>query len=144
MKSLPASLVSKARGTVLHDQHAEILAIRAFNRFLIDECAALLDTGKQQSSCVRRRYPEELTEVSRQPFTLIEGISIYMYCSEAPCGDSSMELVMQAQEDPTPWDTPPVSTAWNGQLHGRGYFSESGIVRRKPGTCDNLELSERN
>ena len=50
---------------------------------------------------------------------------------------------MAAQDDPTPWnfekactgvaskpdDVTPLQT-----LHGRGYFSELGVVRRKPST----------
>ncbi len=63
-----------------------------------------------------------------------------MYCSEAPCGDASMELVMEAQEDATPW---PIASHDDGsptQLLGRGSFSQLGIVRRKP--CKFVFLSD--
>ena len=47
---------------------------------------------------------------------------------------------MNAQADPTPWPTPatePYSLATADEapptpLHGRGYFSQLGVVRRKP------------
>jgi tRNA-specific adenosine deaminase 1 len=62
-----------------------------------------------------------------------------------------MELTMAAQDDATPWDfLPPASGTSNlfpssglplqslekPVLHGRGYFSELGIVRRKPSRPD--------
>ncbi|KAB8294931.1 hypothetical protein EYC80_006886 [Monilinia laxa] len=64
-----------------------------------------------------------------------------MYCSEAPCGDASMELTMAAQEDPTPWDLPsnpdPDSETGNRtELPGRANFQLLGRVRRKPSRPD--------
>jgi tRNA-specific adenosine deaminase 1 len=50
-----------------------------------------------------------------------------------------MELTMAAQEDATPWAIPPpsdASAASNSTLPGRGYFSNLGIVRRKPSRPD--------
>lgn len=80
-----------------------------------------------------------------QPFAIKDDVRIHMYCSEAPCGDASMELTMDAQDDATPWDVPlsPASVACPEsrvsaapELRGRGYFSELGIVRRKPSRPD--------
>ena len=45
MKCLPHSKIPHANGNVLHDSHAEVLAIRAFNRFLVDECEELARKG---------------------------------------------------------------------------------------------------
>jgi tRNA-specific adenosine deaminase 1 len=58
-----------------------------------------------------------------------------------------MELTMAAQEDSTPWDLPAPSTNISPSpssptsggprlLHGRGYFSALGSVRRKPSRPD--------
>ena len=54
-----------------------------------------------------------------------------------------MELIMAAQDDDSPWDVParPVATAdsitpTDGTLPGRAYFSQLGIVRRKPARGD--------
>lgn len=135
MKCLPRSKIPQANGTVLHDWHAEILAVRAFNRFLIYECATEGDT-LSPSRYVRQRRVDEICESFPQPFELEAGVSIYMYCSEAPCGDASMELIMQAQDDPTPWEIPLGNhdiSEQKDELKGRGYFSELGVVRRKPG-----------
>lgn len=49
-----------------------------------------------------------------------------------------MELTMAAQDDATPWEVPaPASpTAADSSMPGRGYFSNLGIVRRKPSRPD--------
>lgn len=134
MKCLPARTVPKAGGYVLHDWHAEILAIRAFNRFLIQECHDMAKSPGVTSSILRRRTALE-TSLGRGllPFTLHENVKIYMYCSEAPCGDASMELTMNAQDDATPWLIPSEAASSSSEkLKGRGYFSQLGMVRRKP------------
>jgi len=144
MKCLPKSKVPYAKGTVLHDCHAEIIALRAFNRFLLDECALLAQDSAATSPFVERRDADQINETSPQPFTIKGNVFVHMYCSEAPCGDASMELVMQAQEDATPWELPilpqerseRVSNNSAAEMKGRGFFSELGIVRRKPGRCN--------
>ena len=141
MKCLPRSKIPNAKGIVLHDCHAEIIALRALNRFLLDECALLAQDLLATSQFIERRDVNHVKEKSPQPFTIKSNVSIHLYCSEAPCGDASMELVMQAQEDATPWELPQlpqehsegVSYNSSAEMKGRGYFSELGIVRRKPG-----------
>jgi tRNA-specific adenosine deaminase 1 len=143
MKCLPSSKLPLAHGNILHDWHAEVLAIRSFNRFLLDECLLLLDPAHAPSRFIQRRAshaPEQ------PPFTIKQDVSIYMYCSEAPCGDASMELVMEAQEDATPWTTPPslvqhtTDSAIPGTdittLRGRSHFGHLGAVRLKPSRPD--------
>jgi tRNA-specific adenosine deaminase 1 len=84
MKCLPQDKVACAQGIVLHDWHAEVLAIRSLNRFLLEECRALISQEKS-SEYVRVRDQEERTETHFQPFALRDGINLHMYCSEAPC-----------------------------------------------------------
>jgi tRNA-specific adenosine deaminase 1 len=93
MKCLPQNKISQAQGVVLHDWHAEVLAIRSFNRFLLDECRALAISQKQSSEYLRLRSPEERTESHYQPFALNDGINLQMYCSEAPCKSLSTPLL---------------------------------------------------
>lgn len=89
------------------------------------------------SDILRRRTASD-TSPGRgtQPFTLHDHVKIYMYCSEAPCGDASMELTMHAQDDATPWPVPSEDASsiekTTDLLQGRGYFSQLGTVRRKP------------
>ncbi|GAO14546.1 hypothetical protein UVI_02032570 [Ustilaginoidea virens] len=132
-KCLPASKLGQTDGNAIHDWHAEILAIRAFNRYLLDECRRL-QQGKP--SAVLQTSPGD----AAHPFALRDNVKLHMYCSEAPCGDASMELVMAAQEDASPWRTAPPADAGAGAdsstLPGRAHFSQLGIVRRKPARRD--------
>lgn len=208
MKCLPQNRIALCHGNVLHDSHAEVLAIRAFNRYLVEECADLAAREKNSlpggnhfavveqtqtgnphaSSGASKIYgsePSMLWDAVRsqahgasrtkedgdrsdawlhRPFRIRDDIKIHMYCSEAPCGDASMELTMAAQDDATPWSLPPtgdvapLSTDHNhfvakpgghspappaqpvpstqDLLHGRGYFGALGVVRGKPSRPD--------
>ncbi|KAI5814759.1 hypothetical protein BZA77DRAFT_283292 [Pyronema omphalodes] len=157
MKCLPAAKVPLAQGCVLHDCHAEVLAIRAFNCFLLRLCRHLKENPTASSRYIIR------TPEKAQPYTINPKVKIYFYSSEAPCGDGSMELTMASQEDSTPWTFPAPDTTKsrngslsrsssssgtasptspispispNTHLRGRGYFSALGLVRTKPGRGD--------
>ncbi|POS85150.1 hypothetical protein EPUL_002036, partial [Erysiphe pulchra] len=152
MKCLPHEKIGQAQGMSLHDWHAEILAIRSFNYFLLKECLSMASTTplslddeisqeKITSKYLRRRTQKEITESEFQPFALRDDLLLHMYCSEAPCGDASMELTMASQKDSTPWEIPPsqVHKQNNDQsslLYGRSYFSNLGSIRRKPSRPD--------
>ncbi|KAF2656198.1 hypothetical protein K491DRAFT_692217 [Lophiostoma macrostomum CBS 122681] len=151
MKCIPFSKLPDAHGNILHDWHAEILALRAFNRFLLDECLELVSCPSKPSDFLDLHGESTLPSAIHQPYKLKDDVSIHMYCSEAPCGDCSMELTMDAQEDATPWTSPPptvsspvavsdtstVSTsAAISALRGRTHFSHLGAVRMKPSRPD--------
>ncbi|KAI9641919.1 hypothetical protein NHQ30_009787 [Ciborinia camelliae] len=146
MKCLPQSKLPQAHGNVLHDWHAEILCLRSLNHFLLQETLSLLSTPSTPSQYLQPRSPETITHESFQPFELKPHIKLFMYCSEAPCGDASMELTMAAQDDPTPWALPPPITINTGEetgeenpkieLPGRANFQLLGRVRRKPSRPD--------
>ncbi|KAL7947692.1 adenosine deaminase/editase [Trichoderma barbatum] len=149
MKCLPASKLGDAKGVAIHDWHAEVLAIRTFNRFLLDETQSLIDGGSRDGpeAILQRSDAADVDAQSgryTRPFGVKHGVKLHMYCSEAPCGDASMELIMAAQEDASPWELP-ASTSASTQstpseseaaLSGRAYFSQLGIVRRKPARGD--------
>ena len=169
MKCLPRNKLEQVKGNVLHDSHAEVLAIRAFNRFLVDEChdlargvlgecSAWVRWRRDQEHTSRDRSAEkpELQDIrlvrakqtgeiqgamgadsSDQPFCLRDGVGIYMFCSEAPCGDASMELTMADQEDATPWTSRSLASEQVAEdMQGRGHFDRLGVVRRKPSRPD--------
>ncbi|KAJ5183491.1 hypothetical protein N7492_001107 [Penicillium capsulatum] len=165
-KCLAASHMPRCQGLVLHDCHAEILAIRAFNHWLLTECHGLLSEerrllGSDQppepgqgssatSPFIRRRVNKNqehplIPSAKWPPFEMQPDIQIYMYCTCAPCGDASMELCMAAQEDATPWEvrqanpspaSPGNPFAQDIMLDGRANFSLLGVVRRKPARTD--------
>jgi tRNA-specific adenosine deaminase 1 len=85
MKCLPQNKIIQAQGVVLHDWHAEVVAIRSFNHFLLKECQALALSQKQTSDYIRRRTQSEITDSHFQPFAFNEDVALHMYCSEAPC-----------------------------------------------------------
>jgi len=134
LKCLPKAKLPGTRGCVLHDWHAEVLALRAFNHFLLQECLSLIESQGKSSTVLQRTVAGQGVDFP-QAFSVHGDVKIHMYCSEAPCGDSSMELVMDAQEDATPWPVPNCEMADKAtmELRGRENFSELGIVRRKPG-----------
>ncbi|KAJ5774380.1 hypothetical protein N7457_009276 [Penicillium paradoxum] len=141
-KCLSASHIPRCRGLVLHDCHAEILGLRAFNYWLLTECHSELSREKHLSKAcdtsnldneevsgspfIQRRKVEETEDVHSisatkwPPFELQPDIKIYMYCTCAPCGDASMELCMAAQADATPWEVlqqePPPSTSQDAEF----------------------------
>ncbi|KAL4927970.1 tRNA-specific adenosine deaminase [Aspergillus undulatus] len=157
-KCLPASQIPNCKGLVLHDCHAEVLAMRAFNFWLLTECPAFFEREKESSSDASQDGGEDSNEPVSSPSPYIQrrqrldksadsitppleiqpDVSIYMYCTCAPCGDASMELLMAEQDDPTPWAIPdePAIAEQQTLLSGRGHFSKLGIVRRKPARAD--------
>lgn len=119
MKCLPQSKLRAANGTVLHDWHAEVLAIRALNHFILQECKAVLAAAAAAvegdhpyaSPYIRLRMKKDVDNDDDgshppPPFVWREDVTLHMYCSEAPCGDASMELTIAAQEDASPWEFP--------------------------------------
>ncbi|KAL8824121.1 MAG: hypothetical protein Q9191_005288 [Dirinaria sp. TL-2023a] len=139
MKCLPAAKVAGTKGNVLHDWHAEVLAIRAFNHCLLQECDRMIADPRESSRLLRWRKPADGRGVNvNQPFAICDDIKIHMYCSEVPCGDASIELVMKAQADDTPWSVSESVPGSDVPAHLKGHesFSELGIVRRKPARGD--------
>ncbi|KAI4721196.1 adenosine-deaminase domain-containing protein [Aureobasidium sp. EXF-10727] len=126
MKCLPRDKIQGLDGNVVHDSHAEILALRAFNRFLLDQSALLCADPCADSLLI--------STSAQKPFTIDPRFTIHMYCSEAPCGDASMELTMAQQHDQSPWNS--TSEVDSDELFGRGYFGTLGVVRRKPARPD--------
>lgn len=146
MKCLPASKLPSATGRILHDWHAEVLVIRAFNHFVLQECKAIITDGKE-SEYIRRISSATADEPPRERrhFCWREDVTLHMYCSEAPCGDASMELTISAQQDASPWESPlpphlmPKGTSESTPelaLLGRACFDQLGVVRRKPARAD--------
>lgn len=85
MKCLPASKISQSNGVGIHDWHAEVLAIRTFNRFLLDECENILDEDDESSIIQKKINASNLNDTPLQLFEIKDGVKLHMYCSEAPC-----------------------------------------------------------
>lgn len=128
VKALPDHLIAKSNGRVLHDCHAEILALRAFNRVVVDECM------KGESEILQHCADDEEYQWKLKP-----GVKFSLYISEPPCGDASLELL--ADESEEQWSK--VTQLDGGVLRGRDCFGDVGKVRTKPGRRDSpLTLSK--
>ena len=134
MRCLPSHQLKFTKGRCLHDWHAETVAIRAFNLYLLEECMNLASNQQHGSEYVERTRQEPFLGQMRPAFSIMDDVSIHMYCSEAPCGDASMELIMSTQEDAIPWFSSGRDST--GPLYGRGHFDKLGVVRRKPSRAD--------
>ena len=147
----------KCHGRVLHDSHAEVLALRGLNYWLLTEVTRMLQDRKGYQSqwlyskgCCWKSLRSEPDKDSWPPFHLRPNVSIHLLSTEHPCGDASMECLMSelGPEASRPWQIPvlvadesPTSSkagveAASTSLYGRAYFSSLGLVRRKPSRPD--------
>lgn len=117
VKALPDNLISKSKGKMLHDCHAEILALRALN------CAVVAECKKSESDLVQK---------TGKKFRLKDDIKFALYISEPPCGDGSLELLVDSGD--TEWDR--YTQLEGGVLRGRECYGMKGKVRTKPGRKD--------
>lgn len=143
-KCLAASSIPKCNGLVLHDCHAEVLALRGFNYWLLKEVHHLIRNPTHTSDYIESvpatispPDPIDRPSLFQPPFKLRQNVSIHFFTTQAPCGDASMEILINSMDprEVAPWQTPePNSTA--PDLQGRGHFSMLGYVRRKPSRAD--------
>lgn len=121
---------------MVHDSHAEILAKRAFIRYLLNEMANI-NNGDQS------RY---LT-LQDGKYRLNEGVKLHVYISALPCGDASMVYTADHQDDDEAalYSAIP-SLSGRSNVHtelvrGRMDYSRIGAIRTKPGTALFCSLS---
>ncbi len=98
-KCHPQSKFPLGHGNVLHDWHAEVVALRSLNRFLLSKIVC-------DSASKYDYYISWEGYTGYHHYKPRDEVKLHMYCSEAPCGDPSMELTMAVQEDATPWEVP--------------------------------------
>lgn len=119
VKALPDKVRAYSKGLMVHDLHAEVLALRAFNRYLLDEVA---------------KGDSKILSKQDEKFSLNSEIQLALVITEAPCGDASMGYIAQ---NSTPWSSDgPNKRQKLGR--GRNNFDRLGIVRTKPGRADSI------
>lgn len=138
VKALPDSSLQRSHGRMVHDCHAEILALRGFNTVLLEhihfmEVNQLKDT-------------DLLEKNDNLSYNLKSKWELALYISTLPCGDVSMkdlqseDLTSQNQDLAygdnfgMQWVDENVKTI----IRGRFDYSRQGIVRTKPGRSDSL------
>lgn len=125
VKALPDKSRAYSNGLLVHDMHAEVLAIRLFNWFLLDEAVRMHN----------EQYQSEVVEKADKDghFRIKKDIALALYISEPPCGDASMSHLSQDKE---PWEEGPRKRQKTDLLRGRDHFHKLGLVRTKPGRLD--------
>lgn len=124
VKAMPDCIREYSKGWIVHDMHAEILCLRQFNWFLIEE-ANKVQNG-EESEFIRRSE-------SSSRFRFCSKFHLALYVSEPPCGDCSMAHIAGDSEA---WEAPPEKK--QKITRGRAHFDKKGIVRTKPGRSDSL------
>ncbi|CUS24225.1 LAQU0S14e03004g1_1 [Lachancea quebecensis] len=140
VKASPNNELKRSKGRILHDCHAEILALRGFNTVLLKQIHLLKDPMSQQ-------VPDLISHSRDFPgrYRLKEEFSFALYISRAPCGDASMgSLCDEGSISFTDNDRCQYIDANNKTiLRGRSNYAKKGYVRTKPGRKDSkLTLSK--
>ena len=75
-------------GCLLSDSHAEVLARRGFQRYLLKCMLALV---KHKELAADKKFPLDLNfQFSMGGMKLKPGFDVYLFVSDSPCGDSSI------------------------------------------------------
>lgn len=117
VKAIPAVKLNGSDGLIIHDLHAEILSLRAFNYLILVEIGKIQLDNKDSFLLTK--------DLKFRP-----GLKFLMYISEPPCGDLSMELLNGGESWKRKND--------GEMIRGRSNFNEVGIIRTKPGRLDSL------
>ncbi|XP_014275023.1 tRNA-specific adenosine deaminase 1 [Halyomorpha halys] len=75
------------KGTILNDSHAEVLARRAFLRFIYEEMKEVKNGG--HSEVFKWKSPK---------FDLRKNLKFHLYTSQVPCGDASIIPMEEVEE----------------------------------------------
>ncbi|CAL9730603.1 tRNA-specific adenosine deaminase 1 [Monosporozyma unispora] len=131
VKATPDIELCRSKGKMVHDCHAEVLAIRAFNAILLDE---MIQLKNDKTS----RYLLKIGD----KYKWNAKWSLVLFISRLPCGDASMDsidsttdedkLINMTDNDPYQY----VSPKHKKTLRGRFNFNKKGYVRTKPGRYD--------
>ncbi|SCW02945.1 LAFE_0F17744g1_1 [Lachancea fermentati] len=132
VKATPDAELRRSNGRILHDCHAEILSLRAFNAVLLEHMYRIRTEGSSEFS--------DLLEESedKKLFRIKKNYSFALYISKVPCGDSSMNILEDddANESLEQFSCQYVDSNNRTLLRGRSNYKKKGFVRTKPGRKD--------
>ncbi|KAK6201648.1 adenosine deaminase/editase [Scheffersomyces amazonensis] len=131
VKALPDKVRHYSQGRIVHDLHAEILSLRLFNWYLLDECCKLCE-GDYKSKLIEK--------IDEEKFRIKVGVSFHLLITEPPCGDASMLKLASETDDKQVWsdESQPHKMQKIEGNRGRSNFGKLGVIRTKPGRGDSL------
>lgn len=132
VKALPDAFLHRSDGKMVHDCHAEILALRAFNAVILDHISYMKSHPNSENGLLDRTSKSEV-------YHFKDNWELAIYISALPCGDASMDLLCQddalnemQKDDSIQYLNPQVTTIVRGRFN---YFKRQ-VVRTKPGRFD--------
>ncbi|XP_070494656.1 tRNA-specific adenosine deaminase 1 [Chironomus tepperi] len=136
-KCIGANMLT-ANGDILNDSHAEVLARRAFIRFLLHQISCVKDNNSDAKSIF------QLDEKNKR-FKLMENVKFHMFTTSTPCGDASIYATNDNQDEPDTKRIKLNDTLPDGFTGAKLMFDEDvedpmeqteGKIRIKPGKGD--------
>ncbi|CCK71815.1 tRNA-specific adenosine deaminase KNAG_0I00240 [Huiozyma naganishii CBS 8797] len=135
VKATPNQDLERSQGRVLHDCHAEILALRGFNYVLLRQMQA----ARNNDRC--DLILPGIQDTNK--FRLNPEYQLALFISRLPCGDGSMNSLQEQgglgqdtngidDDDPVQYIDPNNRSL----LRGRFNYAKKGCVRTKPGRMD--------
>lgn len=148
-KCLPRSHRSP-NGDVVNDSHAEIIARRAFLRFLYSQVCSYNDICNKEGVHISEKSGDavdmnlpiclEADESGQGRYKMKEGWHLHMYISQLPCGDASLSLPQSLRTISFGAELPKSSTSSEASV------AKCGLVQRKPGrgvTTSSVSCSDK-
>lgn len=115
------------KGSTVHDGHAEVLARRVFNRWLLEEI----------ENCRNGERSLIFLKDGDKPLCLRDGVSFELLISALPCGDASIVEQEGRKRDRTGAKIVPQDGSARlpeaGDVESHDCSQTRGVVRRKPG-----------
>ncbi|CCD26891.1 tRNA-specific adenosine deaminase NDAI_0I03230 [Naumovozyma dairenensis CBS 421] len=133
VKALPNKELERSGGKMLHDGHAEIVALRGFNTVILQQIYQLKN-GEETDLVIHSKDSEY--------YSFKSNLKIALYISQLPCGDISMRMLKErdiAPEELAIKDEDSIQYINQDNktiLRGRLNFNKKGYVRTKPGRLD--------
>lgn len=133
VKAVPDENLKRSEGKMIHDSHAEILAIRGFNTVLLRQIEQLKQNGDVTTDLLQ-------TSEKEGKYKIIDSWKFGLYVSKIPCGNASMNILCERTNDAIQLGSDDESqylTCNNKTiLRGRTNYSKKDVVRTKPGRKD--------
>jgi hypothetical protein len=116
-------------GERIRDSHGEVLARRAFRRFLTEEMISV-QQSRTKSAIL------EYSDHERKKFKLVDDVSLHFYCSSCPCGNATLKkfcaLHKENFRDIPTW---PLEKHEGGKSQHSVHLGQCALLVKKDASC---------